>query len=106
MEVSRHGGPPKWMVYKGTSENQLDDDWGDPPLWKPKPYRSWQFFLAVSSRWGRSQVVNCYNWSIPASSLNFYHIHEWLVRPATRPCEALKLRGMVLNGNKPLMNGQ
>lgn len=29
-------------------------------------------------------VVNCYNWSIPASTLNFYHIHEWVVRPATR----------------------
>ena len=30
------------------------------------------------------EVVNCYNWSIPASTLNFYHIHEWVVRPATR----------------------
>lgn len=29
-------------------------------------------------------VGNCYAWSIPASTLNFYHIHEWMVRPATR----------------------
>ncbi|CAJ1349702.1 unnamed protein product, partial [Effrenium voratum] len=29
-------------------------------------------------------VGNCYNWGISASVLDFYHLHEWIVRPATR----------------------
>ena len=36
----------------------------------------------------RSKVGNCYAWSIPASTLNFYHIHEWMVRPATRQAQS------------------
>ena len=26
--VSINGGTPKWMVYKGTSQSKMDDDWG------------------------------------------------------------------------------
>ena len=38
MVVSKNGGTPhSWMVYKGKSHVEMDDDWGYPYFRKP-PY--------------------------------------------------------------------
>ena len=40
--------PPKWLVYKGKSHPEMDDDWGYPRLWTPPlVYLSLSLYLPI-----------------------------------------------------------
>ena len=54
----------------------------DPTLPTPR-FRS--FTALMSERLSAVKVRQCYSWGMQPSALNFHSIHEWIVKPATRP---------------------